>query len=161
QLTASNDRTTIRNRHCDWLLAFAEQAQTELMGPRQVTWTVRLLEEHDNLRAALGTAREGGAIKTGLRLGIALTPFWDRYGYYSEGRAWLERFLQDAESASDISPALLARALNAAGSLAAAQGETEHARTMHARARDLATVASDSAEQAAALVHLGQTAEMQ
>lgn len=160
QLMARDDAMTVRERHGDWFLAFAEQAQAELTGPQQVTWIVRLMEEHDNLRAALTTARERGAIALGLRLGIALAPFWNRHGHYSEGRAWLETFLPGAETAADGSPLLLARALNATGMLAAAQGETERAQAMHTRARHLAGEVGDIAEQATAIMHLGRTAEM-
>src|SRR5437867_201374 len=79
-----------RDRHRDWFLALAEQAEPELRGPRQMSWLSRLEEEHDNLRGALawcmkavGSEQWGGthcplptAAEAALRLAGALGQFW-------------------------------------------------------------------------------------
>lgn len=72
--------------------------------------------EHDNLRAALAWSATGGDAETGLRLAGALGWFWEFRGYWSEGREWLEKLLQEAPAA----PALVrVKALQFAAMLAA------------------------------------------
>ena len=61
----------------------------------------------------------------GLRLAVALWPFWLLRGFLSEGRAWLERAL--AANAGE-GPAARARALACAGHAAWLQGDARCAR---------------------------------
>src|SRR5205807_192334 len=53
-------------------------------------WLARLEREHDNFRAALGSALETDP-EAGLRLTNALWQFWKLRGYWREGRDWLAR----------------------------------------------------------------------
>jgi predicted ATPase len=92
-LTASGDEPTVRRAHADYYLALAEEAEPALAGPEQATWLERLEAEHDNLRAALRWAAEGGATEIGLRLAGALYEFWLVRGYLREGREWLRQLL--------------------------------------------------------------------
>jgi DNA-binding NarL/FixJ family response regulator len=64
-----------------------------------------------------------------MRLASDLTVFWLFRGYYSEGRAWLEAFLNAPGSAAH--PSALAKALQLAGTLAWYQGESVAARSFH------------------------------
>ncbi len=49
----------LRERHTDYFLALAEQADRHLQGPDQAQWLQRLDREHDNLHAALEACLEG------------------------------------------------------------------------------------------------------
>src|SRR5205823_5358915 len=117
-LREAGETPLFRTRHRDWYLAPAEEAASELEGPRQAEWLVRLDEEHDNLRTALAwsaarakaeggpgrawlgmlrgslgrvarAAAVGDGLAAGLRLAGALAPFWLVRGYWAEGREWL------------------------------------------------------------------------
>ena len=68
RLKLSDEAEEARQRHAEYYLALAQQAEPELWGPRQVRWLNRLEEEHDNLLAVLRRARETGDVATGLRL---------------------------------------------------------------------------------------------
>lgn len=128
QLDAHGEAAAVRDRHAHHMLELAEAAAPQLEGPDQVVWARRLEAERDNLRAALGWWAERGAVEAGLRLANALLWFWFNRGYWTEGGAWLERFLALAESEAatagdpDGRPgagAALQRALFGAGFLAA------------------------------------------
>jgi non-specific serine/threonine protein kinase len=82
----------------------------------------QLDREHDNLRAALQWARDGGDAMVGLAMAIALRRFWQRRGYYQEGRVWLEELLARADAPADTTAvALRMRALHTAAWLASDQ----------------------------------------
>lgn len=87
--------------------------------PGQTIWLERLELEHDNLRAALAWALEGGSKIAGLRLAGALAEFWLLHGHLSEGRQWLERILAGTPGAPT---AARAKAILESGSLALRQG---------------------------------------
>jgi predicted ATPase len=126
QLAAHNGVSALRSRHADYYCALAEQAEPEMHGHNQRVWLAWLAQEHPNLRAALGWAREHRLVETGLRLGGALWWFWQLHGHAREGRAWLDDFLslqQTVVSASDKT--LRANALKGAGNLAWNQGDYE------------------------------------
>ncbi len=102
-------------RHAEFFLELAEAAELELRGPNQVEWLGRLEMENGNLRAAMSWALhpEGGDAATAARVGWALWQFWWVRGPHSEGHRWMETVLQ-----RELAPALRARILVVAGSLA-------------------------------------------
>src|SRR5262245_55442481 len=66
RLLEASEAAAARDRHRDWFLALAEQAEPKLLrGAEQVAWMDRLETEHDNLRSALEwcqkTVSSGGA----------------------------------------------------------------------------------------------------
>jgi predicted ATPase/class 3 adenylate cyclase len=120
RLEESGESAAVRRRHAEYFLALAEEAETELWGPRQVEWLDRLDREHDNFRAALTWASHEGDPELELRLAGALRGFWRIRGHLSEGRRWLEGAL--SKRAGRSAPAR-AKALYATSVLALRQGD--------------------------------------
>ena len=120
KLEESGEATTTGRSHASFFLALAERAYPELMGARQVEWLDRLDQEHGNLMSAVSWALDTGDAETGARLGWALWLFWMIRGYQRAGRRWMEALL-----ALDLSPALRAKVLVSAASLAYGHGDYE------------------------------------
>jgi non-specific serine/threonine protein kinase len=125
KLQSAGEAAEVRQRHRDWFVALAEQAEPELLGPRQRLWLDRLETEHDNLRAAYEwTMTEPGGKREGLRLAAALYYFWLDVGRWSEGHAWLEEGLR---SNGGVGPSIRAKALAKAALLGWRAGKDERA----------------------------------
>ena len=98
QLEAQGEGPTIRDRHLDYYLGLAQEADPGLLGPDQVEWCRRLDAERDNIRAALEWAvtRESdvgatGALTraatrsaAGVKIADALEQFWMLRGHSRE-----------------------------------------------------------------------------
>jgi predicted ATPase/transcriptional regulator with XRE-family HTH domain len=124
------EENALRRAHVGYMMALAERAEPELIGPEKVSWLDCLEREHDNFRAALAWAQAHprAEAERGLRLAAALEPFWFSRGYLSEGRGWTKELLgvvspNQAAAAGDVPAGVLARALKAAGWLAQFGGE--------------------------------------
>jgi predicted ATPase/class 3 adenylate cyclase len=174
RLEASGEAEALHQAHAASFVALAEQAEPELTGPEAAAWLDRLEGEHDNLRAALGWARERGEADTGLRLVAALWRFWWVRGHLREGRAWVERMLAlatgpgavsgtggVAHTASALSAEVRTRALLAGGALALWQGDFAAAEPRLAKAAAQARAAGDRRTTARALNQLGILANRQ
>ncbi|HEY6409191.1 MAG TPA: AAA family ATPase, partial [Ktedonobacteraceae bacterium] len=125
ELFASGEFETTQQAYAAYYLSLAEQAESELEGPRQVRWLERLEREYDNLRAALTwglslrPGEEGEHQKElALRLGGALGEFWIPQSHLSEGRTFLEQALAASPRAAS---ALRAKALSVTALLALVQ----------------------------------------
>jgi len=140
QLIASGELEALRRRHAAFFVTLAEAAKPGLIGPQQVTWMNRLEMEHPNLGVALvwsletedagqPTTDNGQRTELGLRLTEALSSFWARRGYLSEGRAWLTHALSRTEAGGASGPPtaeyrmLRAQTLTRLGILAVWQGD--------------------------------------
>ena len=160
RLIAAGEAEATRRRHRDWYLALVEQARPAFFrGPEPSGWLDRLDREHDNLRAALGWS-EGtdGEADAGLRLAAGLWRFWEIRGHLSEGRGWLERFLD--RTASDRS-ARRADALTGAGILALMQGDHAAALAFHEESLEIHRDLEDEAGTSYALNNLANAAVQQ
>ncbi|MGB8344141.1 MAG: tetratricopeptide repeat protein [Ktedonobacteraceae bacterium] len=115
-LRACGEIAATRQAHALVYVKFAEEqaaAQTELAREQSFK---RLEREHDNLRAAMARLLDENAEKEraqqqelALRLGSALGMFWMAHGYLQEGRAFLERALQNSDGAATRAQALAYR----------------------------------------------------
>jgi predicted ATPase/DNA-binding CsgD family transcriptional regulator len=152
KLSESGEAEKLQRRHAAYFTELAEQAELELSGPQQGHWLERLRSDHDNLRTALAFALESGESELGLRIVGALRDFWNYDGHVVEGLGWIERTLERAE---DASPALRAKALNAAGWLSFVQGDYESGKMFNREALAIYQELGDQANSAWALLFLG------
>jgi predicted ATPase len=152
RLGEAGDLDEARRRHLDRYLQLAETAEPELTRAGQAVWLERLVEENDNIRAALAWSFESGNVELGLRLAGALVRFWSYRGLVTEGRRWLSGAL---EAASGVPPNVLARAYYAAGFAALGQGDYPQAKPFFEEALLLARQAGDVRLEAASLQQIG------
>lgn len=144
-----------RDRHLSWCADLAERADLELSGAQQAESLDRLEREHDNMRAALRWAAAAHERQTGIRLAVALSPFWVTRGHFSEGRGWLERFLALPPRSGPGVKALEAKALGRAGSLAYNQADYDGAQRWCEAAMAIYRKLGDKRGMSAALSRLG------
>jgi predicted ATPase/Tfp pilus assembly protein PilF len=129
QLASSGALQSTASRHAAYYVALGEQAAPRLTGMDQGVWLKRLEQEQENLRAALRWTIDAGQPGLGLRLACAVWRFWLIVGHLSEGRRWLEQLLLIAPGV-EVTPAAVAEAVNAAGSLAVEQGDLDRGTTL-------------------------------
>jgi DNA-binding CsgD family transcriptional regulator/tetratricopeptide (TPR) repeat protein len=125
KLEQSGEIEDVKRAHAEYFLALVEEAEPELIGPREAEWFERLVEELDNCRAALSWASVHGEAELTLRLAGALGSFWFWEGHYGEGRRWLEGALSQEGSTSALARA---KALGAASLLASQLSDYARAR---------------------------------
>jgi predicted ATPase/DNA-binding winged helix-turn-helix (wHTH) protein/Tfp pilus assembly protein PilF len=158
RLKAAGDGERVRERHRDYFLALAEEAEPKLMGTEQATWLRRLEEEHDNLRSALEWSLTVPESAEGLRFCGALQRFWWTRGHLSEGREWCARSLGPQGADPTV---VRARTLSAAGLLAYWQGDYPSARTQHEESLAIRQQLGDRSGMGASLSNLGMVARSQ
>ncbi|MFE3959293.1 ATP-binding protein [Nocardia sp. NPDC059091] len=135
----SGQYVSLLRRHRDWCERLVQEAGAQLIGPHQLEWFARLEWELPNLRKALEfslSERDGG----GLPIAAALSLFWLLRGRINEGRRWYERVLGHS---TDGRIADRAKALYAAGAMAAMQGDLQTATGYVTELRALAEQAAD------------------
>lgn len=94
QLEAAGETAALRQRHCDYYLAWAQAHTFHLQGPDQLQSLAEFDERYANLRAALSWClRPEAAAGDGLRLVVALGVYWIMRNLFSEGRRWLVKIL--------------------------------------------------------------------
>jgi len=124
KLVESGEAEELRRLHAQYFLSLAEEEPGTFEGGGRPEWFQHVDEEYDNFRAALSWSLESDEVKFGLRLAVALQPFWDRMGHYNEGLEWLEAALTNDDR---VPMALRAKGLNALGWLAQWQGDVKRA----------------------------------
>ncbi|HLW58299.1 MAG TPA: tetratricopeptide repeat protein [bacterium] len=157
RLVASGEEHHVRGRHRDYFLGLAEQAELKFRGPDQGAWNKRLETEYDNVRAAVSWSMTEGTLEVGLRLASSLYWLWDIRGL-REGGEWLDAMLAQA---TDTSPAVRARALNAAAFVAHRQGRPDRILERCREALNLCRALGDEHGSAWALHYLAHAAELQ
>jgi predicted ATPase/class 3 adenylate cyclase len=149
KLVSASEAQTFRSKHSEWFTDLAETgAESMLGGPDQTRWFDRIGSELDNFRTALAWSLGDGDPALGLRLGAALSRFWEVRGHWTEGLGWLEDALARTPDAED---GLRGRALVAASFLAFYRGRLESARSMVTEGLAAAVRAHDKATEARGL----------
>jgi predicted ATPase/DNA-binding CsgD family transcriptional regulator len=135
RLELAGQLRTTRRHHRDWYVELLTRVDTDWMSPRQVDWLRRLRREEANLRLALEFCctepGEGGA---GLELASRLRKYAVAYGWFSEGRTWLDRLLPLVPQPTTIR----LRGLRAACWLAVMQGDQATGTVLLTEAKRLA-----------------------
>jgi predicted ATPase/class 3 adenylate cyclase len=114
RLSGRGEADVSARRHADYFLGLAEQAEPELLGPRQGVWYERLEADLDNFRAALAWFLAHEQAEATARLAATLMPLWWSRGHASEGLRWLDAVL---ERRGSLAPPALAKALLAKAGL--------------------------------------------
>ena len=157
QLAASGEEDAVRAAHAAYYLDVVERAQPGLWSGTGELLLASIEAEHDNARAALAWALAYEPV-TALRLAGGLGPFWSKRSYWSEGRSWLERALQQ-HTVGDTRDR--AAALGRLGAVAGDLGDFAAAWQYLEESLALANEAKDAALAARALRSLGIIASNQ
>ena len=126
RLEHPGDGDALRQRHADYFLRLAEEAEPHLTGAQQAPWLERLEAEHDNFRLSLDSLRRAGLGAEELRLVGALMRFWYVRGHLREGSSRCE----DALAAHDDQSQPRLKALFGAGLLAHRLGDYQRANAL-------------------------------
>ena len=124
RLEASGEAEAMEERHAAHFEGFAERVYAQRWVHSKAGLDA-LEQEHDNLRAALDRLHRRDPRRT-LRLAGALGWFWHSRSHFVEGRARLAQALAAAPGPDEVR----ARALAAAGELAAWSSDLAHARPL-------------------------------
>jgi predicted ATPase/DNA-binding SARP family transcriptional activator len=131
RLDEAGERVAVGGRHLGHYVALAERLAPLLLGAGDAGAQEQLERERDNLRAALGFARDHGLTEPLLKLVRDLSRFWYVHGDLSEGGAWAEAALAHA----DGPPLLRAQALKGAALLDWKRGDLDLAEARAEEAR--------------------------
>jgi predicted ATPase/class 3 adenylate cyclase len=141
-----------RERHADWFQGVVTAAEPRLMAADKRPHLDALEQEHDNLRAAIAWATDGGRAGTALSLCAGLWRFWQMRGYLTEGRERLDRALVLPDATNHPEARLLA--LEAAGGIAYWQGDNPAAQQFYQASLELALATGSQAAEANARYNL-------
>lgn len=129
KLLESGEAAEIRDRHLDYHVSLAEEAESHLYKTGALNWVTRLESEYDNLRAAIEWGLDNDPMKV-LRITGALPNFWYRRGYESEGIKWIHEALERVKSQPDTQNgagrerlAVIAKAWQAVSFMSFSQGD--------------------------------------
>lgn len=92
-LSASGELESVRQRHGEYFLELALEAEMHLTGVEQGEWLDMLDRESGNIRGALRWAVDDGQARLGQEAAGALWRYWQQRGHLAEGRQWLEETL--------------------------------------------------------------------
>ena len=149
----------VARRHAHYFLAFAENANREVMYEAgDIGWWRTLREEEENLGAAMRWTRASGDVELQLRLAHALKSTWAASGNAGEYRRWVEEAL--ARGGDELPPLVRARALANAGILAVGERDPDRSRALHEQSLELYRAAGDGEGVARSLEGLGHAARL-
>ncbi len=96
KLIESGEQRLVRNRHLDFFINFAEEAEHNYRGKKQLFWFSVMEKERVNFRAALDYVLHSNQPETVLRLAGTAFWLWFFRGPWSEGQIWTEAALAQA-----------------------------------------------------------------
>jgi predicted ATPase/DNA-binding XRE family transcriptional regulator len=137
-------------RHAGYYVRYAEDVAKRVAGPEHGTALDNFEREVGNFQTALRWARGRGEVVLGLRLAVALVPFWHFRGRFNEGRRWVDDFLLATEAIAEARP-VRQWALYGAARLALEQGDHARVRVVALEAEMLARARDDPLGMAQAL----------
>lgn len=120
KLIESGEQRLVRNRHLDFFINFAEEAEHNYRGKKQLFWFSVMEKERVNFRAALDYVLHSNQPETVLRLAGTAFWLWFFRGPWSEGQIWTEAALAQAQ-APDLRTMAKAKVLMGLGLLQFAQ----------------------------------------
>ncbi|HSL43712.1 MAG TPA: tetratricopeptide repeat protein [Anaerolineales bacterium] len=126
KLAESGEERLVRNRHLDFFIHFAEEAERNYRSEKQLFWFHVMERERDNFRAALDYVLHTNQVETSLRLVGTAFWLWFFQGPWSEGQIWTESALAQAP---DLRIKAGAKVRMALGLLQFAQSNYSAART--------------------------------
>jgi len=94
RMAASGEAEATQRAHAAYFLVLAEEGNLPLTRPERENWLALCDADHDNLRAALGWLIASANSEWALRLGLALSWFWELREHLVEGRERLEAILK-------------------------------------------------------------------
>jgi predicted ATPase len=153
QLEANGEADKLRQRHAEFFLAFAEEAEPHLR-LYSAEWLEHLERDHDNLRAALAYFSGPGFASSLIRLTGSLTDLWVYGGHVDEG--W--RYVTSALAADTSVTLARARALAGAADLAQTRGDIANGNAMANEALSMYRQLGNDWGAAYALAQLGMNA---
>ncbi len=165
KLDGADETARMRDRHLDFFLARATEAETALVGPEQATWQRQLQAEVDDILHAMAWGAAAGpsgsdepspATKS-LTLCACLDRFWAGWPNTAI-RAALHAALDAGRSAP---PTVRATALVVAGDVAMRQGDIDTARSLLEQALDISRDLDDQIVLARIFHALGAVAHLQ
>ncbi|WP_285757333.1 tetratricopeptide repeat protein [Nocardiopsis ansamitocini] len=159
QLGESGEERVLRLRHRDQMLLLAEELADNTVRGSGMAWPQRfdvwhrVMADYDNLRAALSWSAVRDNAAEGLRLCVALRPYWMAAGQRAEGAYWTDRFLaMDSDDEGLRGQAMVRRA-----ELAWDQQDHAHAARIGEEGLRRCRASDDSASVALALNILAMT----
>ncbi|HSL44522.1 MAG TPA: tetratricopeptide repeat protein [Anaerolineales bacterium] len=158
KLNETGESNLVQDRHLNYYLRIAEEAEPYLFGAEQRAWATRLEIEHDNLRAALSWSLESDQAKAGLQMTGALAWFWHNNGHLSEGSQWLEKMLT---SDNDVPGTERAKALRVSSMISRYMGDYIRAEALADSSIKLYREIGDNRGVGLALIDLGDTVRLE
>ncbi len=150
-LAGSGERAIVRDRHLAFFVELAERAAVALSTPLDLEWLEVLEPDAPNFEAAIDHGVENDP-EGALRIGVALTAWWEVIARFAIGQSALTRALD----ATDPAPRpLRARGLWCCGHLARFRGDAESATRHVQEALEMAESIGDERTLARALFTVG------
>ncbi len=152
QLENKEETQSIRERHANYYLDFAEKARKELKGADQAKWLDLFELEHDNCIETLKWSLQQGKSEITCKMANVMSMYWTNRGYFSEGRFWFDKALAVS---SDVPIELQIKVFNGLAIMAWYQCDYGVSRKFHTQCLELRRQINDRRGIANSLHNLG------